>query len=66
MAVPRVHDLSRGGVGGGEGGMVGGELDDETVEDVFEVGEGAFDLGGNGLGDGDTVGDGGARGAGYG
>ena len=54
MAVPRVHDLPRGGVGGGEGGVVSLELDDEAVEDVFEV-KCAVDLGGDAVGEDGTL-----------
>lgn len=63
MAVPRIHDLPRRRVGSGEGGVVGLELEDEAVEHVLEVGQGAVDFRGDGGGDGDAAGNGGARGA---
>lgn len=50
-------------VGVHEGFMVGGELRDEAVEDVREVGVGALDFVLDGLGDGAAAGDGGARAA---
>ena len=58
MAIPRVDDLSRGGVGGGEGGesgLGGVELGDEAVEDVFEIAEGAVDLSGDAVGEDGTL-----------
>lgn len=47
MAVPRIHDLPSSGVGGGVGGVVGLELEDEAVEHVFEVVQGAVDFRGD-------------------
>ena len=63
VTTPGIDELTGSGVGGGEGGMVGLELEDEAVEDIFEVAVRVVDLGGDRLGDTAAVGDGGARGA---
>lgn len=63
LAAAGIDDLAGGFVGGEEERLVGLELEDEAVEDVFEVVVSALDFTGDGCGDGCAVGDGGTRGA---